>query len=221
MDTQFPVPNVCQGGRLWYETHRGAGALNRGWGQRGSPQAGHLLCSGPPARGPALAPGRHFHPCTQGRACHHPCHPKRAHRAEGFRLPAREWGPAQGWGGGLWGKGRALRPAPGPLSHQAVKIPQQTELVDEDAMSQIRKGHDTMCVVLTSRHKNLDTVRAVWTTGDIKARAILAPAPGFGLTEKRATGCGEAGIGSPFTTVADSTSSTLVLTSCHLLSTCL
>ncbi|XP_015442431.1 katanin p80 WD40 repeat-containing subunit B1 isoform X1 [Pteropus alecto] len=51
----------------------------------------------------------------------------------------------------------------------AVKIPQQTELVDEDAMSQIRKGHDTMCVVLTSRHKNLDSVRAVWTTGDIKS----------------------------------------------------
>lgn len=52
-----------------------------------------------------------------------------------------------------------------------MKIPQQAELVDEDAMSQIRKGHDTMCVVLTSRHKNLDTVRAVWTTSDIKASA--------------------------------------------------
>ncbi|ELR53408.1 Katanin p80 WD40-containing subunit B1, partial [Bos mutus] len=56
----------------------------------------------------------------------------------------------------------------------AVKIPQQAELVDEDAMSQIRKGHDTMCVVLTSRHKNLDTVRGVWTTGDIKASALFA-----------------------------------------------
>ncbi|XP_077842310.1 katanin p80 WD40 repeat-containing subunit B1 isoform X7 [Macaca mulatta] len=54
----------------------------------------------------------------------------------------------------------------------AVKIPQQAELVDEDAMSQIRKGHDTMCVVLTSRHKNLDTVRAVWTTGDIKGHTV-------------------------------------------------
>lgn len=63
---------------------------------------------------------------------------------------------------------RATRPM------QAVKIPQQAELVDEDAMSQIRKGHDTMCVVLTSRHKNLDTVRGVWTTGDIKASAISA-----------------------------------------------
>ncbi|NXO01924.1 KTNB1 protein, partial [Rhinopomastus cyanomelas] len=52
----------------------------------------------------------------------------------------------------------------------AVKNQSQTELVDEEAMSQIRKGHETMCVVLTSRHKNLDTVRAVWSTGDIKAR---------------------------------------------------
>uniref|UniRef100_U3I7H9 Katanin p80 WD40 repeat-containing subunit B1 n=1 Tax=Anas platyrhynchos platyrhynchos TaxID=8840 RepID=U3I7H9_ANAPP len=50
----------------------------------------------------------------------------------------------------------------------AVKNQSQTELVDEEAVSQIRKGHETMCVVLTSRHKNLDTVRAVWSTGDIK-----------------------------------------------------
>lgn len=42
-------------------------------------------------------------------------------------------------------------------------------------MSQIRKGHETMCVVLTSRHKNLDTVRAVWSTGDIKARMWRHP----------------------------------------------
>ncbi|NWW53575.1 KTNB1 protein, partial [Pedionomus torquatus] len=52
----------------------------------------------------------------------------------------------------------------------AVKNQSQNELVDEEAMSQIRKGHETMCVVLTSRYKNLDTVRALWTTGDIKAR---------------------------------------------------
>ncbi|NWJ00442.1 KTNB1 protein, partial [Crypturellus undulatus] len=54
----------------------------------------------------------------------------------------------------------------------AVKNQSQAELVDEEAMSQIRKGHETMCVVLTSRHKNLDTVRAVWSTGDIKARIL-------------------------------------------------
>lgn len=56
------------------------------------------------------------------------------------------------------------------LALQAVKNQSQSEIVDEEAMSQIRKGHETMCVVLTSRHKNLDTVRAVWSTGDIKAR---------------------------------------------------
>ncbi|XP_027713759.1 katanin p80 WD40 repeat-containing subunit B1 isoform X2 [Vombatus ursinus] len=58
----------------------------------------------------------------------------------------------------------------------AVKMPNQSEMVDEDAMSQIRKGHDTMCVVLTSRHKNLDTVRAVWATGDIKTSVDSAVA---------------------------------------------
>uniref|UniRef100_A0A803SSW7 Katanin p80 WD40 repeat-containing subunit B1 n=1 Tax=Anolis carolinensis TaxID=28377 RepID=A0A803SSW7_ANOCA len=50
------------------------------------------------------------------------------------------------------------------------------EIVDEEAVSQIRKGHDTMCVVLTSRHKNLDTVRAVWNTGDIKTSVDSAVA---------------------------------------------
>uniref|UniRef100_A0A8C0J8Z6 Katanin p80 WD40 repeat-containing subunit B1 n=1 Tax=Chelonoidis abingdonii TaxID=106734 RepID=A0A8C0J8Z6_CHEAB len=58
----------------------------------------------------------------------------------------------------------------------AVKNQSQCEIVDEEAMSQIRKGHETMCVVLTSRHKNLDTVRAMWTTGDIKTSVDSAVA---------------------------------------------
>ncbi|XP_054626122.1 katanin p80 WD40 repeat-containing subunit B1 isoform X2 [Dunckerocampus dactyliophorus] len=41
-------------------------------------------------------------------------------------------------------------------------------LSDDEALSQIRKGHDTMCVMLSSRHKNLDTVRAVWAREGIK-----------------------------------------------------
>ncbi|XP_071013504.1 katanin p80 WD40 repeat-containing subunit B1-like isoform X1 [Oncorhynchus clarkii lewisi] len=41
-------------------------------------------------------------------------------------------------------------------------------LGDDEALTQIRKGHDTMCVMLTSRHKNLDTIRAVWGSGDVK-----------------------------------------------------
>uniref|UniRef100_A0A8C9YUQ5 Katanin p80 WD40 repeat-containing subunit B1 n=1 Tax=Sander lucioperca TaxID=283035 RepID=A0A8C9YUQ5_SANLU len=40
---------------------------------------------------------------------------------------------------------------------------------DEDALSQLKKGHDTMCVMLRSRHKNLETVRAVWVREDIKS----------------------------------------------------
>ncbi|XP_026853657.2 katanin p80 WD40 repeat-containing subunit B1 isoform X1 [Electrophorus electricus] len=40
---------------------------------------------------------------------------------------------------------------------------------DEEALVQIRKGHDTMCVMLTSRHKNLDMVRIVWARNNIKA----------------------------------------------------
>ncbi|CAL8351718.1 unnamed protein product [Merluccius merluccius] len=41
-------------------------------------------------------------------------------------------------------------------------------LGDDEAQSQIRKGHDTMCVMLTSRIKNLEAVRAVWGSGDVK-----------------------------------------------------
>ncbi|XP_062275197.1 katanin p80 WD40 repeat-containing subunit B1 [Scomber scombrus] len=42
-------------------------------------------------------------------------------------------------------------------------------LSDEEALSQIKKGHDTMCVMLSSRHKNLQTIRAVWAREDIKS----------------------------------------------------
>ncbi|KAM9269101.1 katanin p80 WD40 repeat-containing subunit B1 isoform 1-T1 [Cariama cristata] len=50
----------------------------------------------------------------------------------------------------------------------AVKNQSQTELTDEEAISQIRKGHETMCAVLARRHKNLETLRVIWNTGDIK-----------------------------------------------------
>uniref|UniRef100_A0A665TTS4 Katanin p80 WD40 repeat-containing subunit B1 n=1 Tax=Echeneis naucrates TaxID=173247 RepID=A0A665TTS4_ECHNA len=42
-------------------------------------------------------------------------------------------------------------------------------LSDEEALSQIKKGHDTMCVMLSSRHKNLEMVRVVWAREDIKS----------------------------------------------------
>uniref|UniRef100_A0A3Q2Q477 Katanin p80 WD40 repeat-containing subunit B1 n=1 Tax=Fundulus heteroclitus TaxID=8078 RepID=A0A3Q2Q477_FUNHE len=42
-------------------------------------------------------------------------------------------------------------------------------LNDDDALSQMSKGHDTMCVMLSSRRKNLQTVRSVWAREDVKS----------------------------------------------------
>lgn len=42
-------------------------------------------------------------------------------------------------------------------------------LTDDEALSQIKKGHDTMCVMLSSRLKNLETVRTVWIREDVKS----------------------------------------------------
>nr|XP_020458339.1 katanin p80 WD40 repeat-containing subunit B1 [Monopterus albus] len=52
---------------------------------------------------------------------------------------------------------------PTPLNNRAGA------LSEEESLSQIQKGHDTMCVMLSSRHKNLETVRAVWAREDIKS----------------------------------------------------
>uniref|UniRef100_A0A673JEZ0 Katanin p80 WD40 repeat-containing subunit B1 n=1 Tax=Sinocyclocheilus rhinocerous TaxID=307959 RepID=A0A673JEZ0_9TELE len=50
----------------------------------------------------------------------------------------------------------------------SVTLSGSSVMGDEEALAQIRKGHDTMCVMLTSRYKNLDTVRSVWASGDVK-----------------------------------------------------
>uniref|UniRef100_A0A3P8RHS6 Katanin p80 WD40 repeat-containing subunit B1 n=1 Tax=Amphiprion percula TaxID=161767 RepID=A0A3P8RHS6_AMPPE len=47
-------------------------------------------------------------------------------------------------------------------------------LSDDEAVTQIKKGHDTMCVMLSSRHKNLETVRAGWVREDVKVSALDA-----------------------------------------------
>uniref|UniRef100_A0A4W4DSR6 Katanin p80 WD40 repeat-containing subunit B1 n=1 Tax=Electrophorus electricus TaxID=8005 RepID=A0A4W4DSR6_ELEEL len=63
-------------------------------------------------------------------------------------------------------------PFPAPLEDGECKPAQsgKTSVAsDEEALVQIRKGHDTMCVMLTSRHKNLDMVRIVWARNNIKA----------------------------------------------------
>ncbi|XP_056318074.1 katanin p80 WD40 repeat-containing subunit B1 isoform X1 [Danio aesculapii] len=52
------------------------------------------------------------------------------------------------------------------LSH--ARNAKASAMGDEEALAQIRKGHDTMCVMLSSRSKNLDSVRSVWASGDVK-----------------------------------------------------
>ncbi|XP_037548247.1 katanin p80 WD40 repeat-containing subunit B1 [Nematolebias whitei] len=51
---------------------------------------------------------------------------------------------------------------PSAANHRAA------DLSDDEALTQIRKGHDTMCVMLSSRLKNLQMVRTVWAREDIK-----------------------------------------------------
>uniref|UniRef100_A0A3Q2X792 Katanin p80 WD40 repeat-containing subunit B1 n=1 Tax=Haplochromis burtoni TaxID=8153 RepID=A0A3Q2X792_HAPBU len=47
-------------------------------------------------------------------------------------------------------------------------LPVSAPLSDEEALTQMKKGHETMCVMLSSRLKNLQTVRGVWTRDGIK-----------------------------------------------------
>ncbi|KAK3562073.1 hypothetical protein QTP86_027177, partial [Hemibagrus guttatus] len=56
----------------------------------------------------------------------------------------------------------------GDILQQPGRSGKSSVTADEEALSQIRKGHVTMCVMLTSRSKNLDTVRSLWAGGDIK-----------------------------------------------------
>lgn len=47
-------------------------------------------------------------------------------------------------------------------------------LSDDEALSQMKKGHDTMCVMLSRRLHNLQTVRGVWAREDIKSAVDAA-----------------------------------------------
>ncbi|TRY97204.1 hypothetical protein DNTS_000491 [Danionella cerebrum] len=62
---------------------------------------------------------------------------------------------------------------------------------DEEALAQIRKGHDTMCVMLSSRCKNLDMVRLIWASGDLKVIAAALTLMRSDLRTKRWTGSNE------------------------------
>lgn len=62
------------------------------------------------------------------------------------------------------------------LESACVCVPQSSSnhrpgaLSEEEALSQIRKGHDTMCVMLSSRLKNLQTIQTVWSKEGMKVR---------------------------------------------------
>ncbi|XP_066288436.1 katanin p80 WD40 repeat-containing subunit B1-like isoform X4 [Branchiostoma lanceolatum] len=45
------------------------------------------------------------------------------------------------------------------------EVPEQSE---DEVLSSVHKGHESMCAVLGNRHRNLEIVRALWTSGDIK-----------------------------------------------------
>lgn len=49
-----------------------------------------------------------------------------------------------------------------------VNAPASRKQSDSERIEGLRKGHDSMCQVLSSRHRNLDVVRAIWTAGDAK-----------------------------------------------------
>ncbi|XP_077982577.1 katanin p80 WD40 repeat-containing subunit B1-like [Glandiceps talaboti] len=42
------------------------------------------------------------------------------------------------------------------------------EISEFDVLGSIEKGHNSMCAAMSHRYKNLDVVRSIWTTGDIK-----------------------------------------------------
>lgn len=68
--------------------------------------------------------------------------------------------------------------------HEHGRSEKSSVTADDEALSQIRKGHGTMCVMLMSRNKNLDIVRALWASGDIKVSVYYIHErtdPGFAL----------------------------------------
>ncbi|XP_071494465.1 katanin p80 WD40 repeat-containing subunit B1-like [Diadema antillarum] len=58
------------------------------------------------------------------------------------------------------------------LPHQAQApggpAPTSRRQNDAERMESLRKGHSSMCQVLSSRHRNLDVIRAIWSAGDVK-----------------------------------------------------
>jgi len=47
-----------------------------------------------------------------------------------------------------------------------------TDMSETEAVSLIVKGHESMMAVMTNRNKNLQVVRALWTSGNMKVRRM-------------------------------------------------
>ncbi|XP_078609008.1 katanin p80 WD40 repeat-containing subunit B1-like isoform X6 [Branchiostoma floridae x Branchiostoma japonicum] len=54
------------------------------------------------------------------------------------------------------------------VSADPRRPPVVQEQSEEEVLSSVHKGHESMCAVLGNRHRNLEIVRALWTSGDIK-----------------------------------------------------
>ena len=50
--------------------------------------------------------------------------------------------------------------------------PTKAKQSESEMVGSIQKGHNSMCAVLSSRHKNLDVIRAIWTAGDVKVSGV-------------------------------------------------
>uniref|UniRef100_UPI00358F0A82 katanin p80 WD40 repeat-containing subunit B1 n=1 Tax=Myxine glutinosa TaxID=7769 RepID=UPI00358F0A82 len=55
-----------------------------------------------------------------------------------------------------------------PRGLQASDFMQHHTVTEEDVVARARRGHKKVCSVLASRHKKLELVRSIWSTGDIK-----------------------------------------------------
>ncbi|XP_078689523.1 katanin p80 WD40 repeat-containing subunit B1-like isoform X2 [Branchiostoma floridae x Branchiostoma belcheri] len=54
------------------------------------------------------------------------------------------------------------------VSADPRRPPAVKEQSEDEVLTSLHKGHESMCAVLGNRHRNLEIVRALWTSGDIK-----------------------------------------------------
>ncbi|XP_071958298.1 katanin p80 WD40 repeat-containing subunit B1-like [Antedon mediterranea] len=57
---------------------------------------------------------------------------------------------------------------PVKLQSENKKTSQVEAKSESEVIESLNKGHDSMCAVMTSRNKNLQVIKAIWSTGDTK-----------------------------------------------------